>query len=122
MRHGSIKTWFLLSYLVLLLNLGPSLHRAHFFGLHHPAGDFADASGVNHCCCHSHGHHDSGAGEGIHAVHDCAFCKFFDQYNVVVLSFQFACLETPACALTLEVPEGAVSDPVPTAARGPPVA
>lgn len=34
MRCHHLKTWILLVYLVLLWNLGPSVHRAHFFGFH----------------------------------------------------------------------------------------
>jgi hypothetical protein len=78
----------LLGYLVLLLNLGPSLHRAHIFGLH--AAQLGSSGHTSSCCghCHSspshpHGHSAAEESQQAHDDHDCAFCKFFDQYHVV---------------------------------------
>lgn len=81
MRQNRQKTWFLLGYLVLLLNLGPSLHRAQFFGLHshggsccHHHGDLQTTHGhasddhLKHSHCHDHAHHDCSAGSALVAL------------------------------------------------------
>ncbi len=86
MQFKQSFNWFLLGFLVLLLNFGPSLHRAHFFGLHsHPA----DNQSCSHSsCCPGHDHSAEVPGiqsKSIESHHDCSFCKFFDQYHVVSL-------------------------------------
>ncbi len=43
MRFKTTLHWSLIGYLVLFLNLGPSLHRAHFFGLHCDSGVCGDS-------------------------------------------------------------------------------
>ena len=84
MQYQQTKTWFFIVYLGLLINLGPSLHHADFLGLHqHSSGSSCS------CCCHSHAvpcSTDSPDGATVKgtAEHDCAFCKFFDQYHVIV--------------------------------------
>ena len=86
-QYKQTKIWFFIVYLGLLINLGPSLHHADFLGLH------VHSSSVSSCgCCHSHSgshshHHSDSSGElaaNSSAEHDCALCKFFDQYHVIV--------------------------------------
>ncbi len=55
MFSSKVKTCFLLGYLVLLLNLGQSLHHADFLGLHHQS----ESAEIHSCCCHSHVHTES---------------------------------------------------------------
>ncbi|QEG23946.1 hypothetical protein [Mariniblastus fucicola] len=139
MRSSQFKTWFLLGYLVLLLNFGPSLHHAQIFGLHshsHRNGSDDTASGSS-CCCHHHsgetliaslsvndtGDHDPSVASlrsVKSGVHDCAFCKFFDEYNVVVDSFELQHVEQPIFLLASLRPSAAAAEFVPTIARGPP--
>lgn len=72
-----------IGYLGLLLNLGPSVHHAHFFGLHQH-GDVANTS-CDSCCFHAHLPTESvPQADYAGADHDCSFCKFFDQYHVIV--------------------------------------
>jgi len=86
MLHKQFTIWFLVAYLGLLLNLGPSLHHAQIFDLH---GNDAVATG---CCCCSHSHptvptdgrSDSLDSDSLDSEHDCSFCKFFDQLHVIV--------------------------------------
>ena len=44
MKRGRNTNWILLLYLGLFFNLGPSFHRADFWGLHNH----------HHCCCDHH--------------------------------------------------------------------
>jgi hypothetical protein len=54
MRQKQLKNGVLLVYLALLTSLGPSFHRAHFFGLHsHSNGQCQSATGSS-CCGHAH--------------------------------------------------------------------
>ncbi len=98
---GNLKrsSWLLILYWIPLVNLGPSLHRADFLGLHsHSCGESS--------CTHDHSHHTH-SGDSYHChkhvgefandvtpniakkpVVDesqdvCSFCKFFDEYNVI---------------------------------------
>lgn len=97
MHFKQILNCLFFGYLVLLLNLGSSLHHAHFFGLHvhHGTTSATDPDIVGEqysCCCHGHSHFatpSSGQSGSIHANHDCAFCKFFDQYHVTIDAFDF---------------------------------
>ena len=100
MRNKQSLICFLLGYLVLLWNLGPSLHRADIFGFHSHAHanagdsfDFTAAQRVSccHCHCHSHSkprHTDDQESDAprsfIDAHHDCPFCQFFDQLHVMI--------------------------------------
>ena len=143
MRKLHSKNWLLLGYLVLLLNLGPSLHQADFFGLHCGGAccsqtSFSDAE-VSSCCCHAgHSHSDQSSHcpsdsddsdqDGISAAshdcgsscEDCVFCKFFDQFNVVTESFRFVVTQSPVCSLIANNHGTAFSEYVPQSARGPP--
>ena len=86
MRNKQSLICFLLGYLVLLWNLGPSFHRADFLGFHSHAAEIGDFQ-PSCCCCHSRsGPQTDVSTESVssNADHDCAFCKFFDQLHLVV--------------------------------------
>lgn len=141
MLHSKITSWFFFSYLVLLLNFGPSLHHAPIFGLHVEQNHLSNHADESHscCCCLSHLQrntlipspatevpadvesapdlNDPGQGQ-----HNCVFCKFFDEYNVVVASFDCAPIETPFSLFLSELSDGASAEFVPNVARGPPTA
>ena len=149
MRKLAQKNWLFLGYLALLFNLGPSLHHADFFGLHCTGSCcqnsfFQDEAS---CCCghdHSHGshHHEHSSDssgdssgdssdcfeDGISAANhgcdssceDCAFCKFFDQFNVVSENFEFVLTQSPVCSLIASSQGTAFCECVPESARGPP--
>lgn len=135
MLSSKAKTCFFLSYLVLLLNFGPSLHHAPIFGLHgHHHHAKADLGIKSTCCCQSHSHETQPKSSnsvdptvdplGSFGVDEsgCAFCKFFDEYNVVIASFECTHVESPISLFVSELPDGATAEVVPRTARGPPVA
>ena len=142
MLSSKITSWFFLGYLVLLLNFGSSLHHAPIFGLHshihhHTIGD---SKAHSSCCCDSDFHSDTlipslapvgsafpepsdDASSGFSiADHNCAFCKFFDEYNVVVASFECDLIVSPFSLFLSDLPDGASAQRVPSIARGPPTA
>ena len=143
MRSQFLKTWFLLVYWVLLVNLGPSLHRAHFFGLHcdHCSDscsheDHCNADGHCHAsmspeelqqhlsCCHNSSppvsHEASDDSGSVNSHHDCAFCRFFGQYHVVFSVYTVEVSSVPAELCYLQ--QDSLVDPVALdpIARGPP--
>lgn len=138
MLRNKVKIWFLLSYLVLLLNFGPSLHHAPIFGLHglHTAHAHADSGHQHSCCCHSHSHSHQNHADSHEADSpesdpfgrfanddlDCAFCKFFDEYNVVITTIEWTDVASPISLFISELSDKATADVVPRTARGPPVA
>lgn len=127
MRCNRVTTWLILTYLVLLVNLGPSLHRAELFGLHgHSSIQSDDVVAPTCCSCHHHFSRENSSPDGevpvVASNHDCAFCKFFDQYTVVFHAFQFAQFKEPIHLPCFENLPSKVSYSVPTVARGPPVA
>lgn len=109
MHLKQITTCLFFGYLVLLLNLGSSLHHAHFFGLHHHQGPdsvVSDDSATGHqCCgCHRHCHSPTEASNpsgSIHSDHDCAFCNFFDQYHVTLDVIEY---QSRVCAIEFQRP------------------
>lgn len=119
MQYKQTKTWFFIVYLGLLLNLGPSLHHADFFGLH-------GHSVVSSCsCCPAHTipcSNDSPDGATVKgtAEHDCAFCKFFDQYHVIVDAVDVYESSAFAALLVAQRPVDADSASFIPVARGPP--
>lgn len=148
-QHKPIKTWLFVAYLGLFLNLGPSLHHADFFGFHnhgpgtspcghshHAAPDSlgshaANAHSIDSHACSSHtcGHatvahpNDSSIELTVHSAfvdHDCALCKFFDQYQVTVEPT--IAIEAIGFALMREFkrPVDVGSASFPPVARGPP--
>ena len=101
MRRITQTSWFLLLYWVPLVNLGPSLHKADFFGFHsHHCGSSHCHHGSlevgGHCFqspfdessdCHSHLKEDPSQTPQRFVTgsdSDCSLCQFFDQYNVVI--------------------------------------
>ena len=142
MRLKQLHISLLLGYLVLFWNLGPSLHRADFLGIHFHSGcgsccHHADHhhSGHWHGHCHSHGSHShshfcdhehhsdpSEDSSSVSPYHDCAFCDFFENFNCVVDSVDFEIAEAPAeVAATLPLVAWS-GEPFSATARGPPAA
>jgi hypothetical protein len=128
MLSSKLKTWFFLSYLVLLLNFGPSLHHASIFGLHGHHADRGDSSVESPCCCQGHSFQTRTTPHSVDPLgsfgipdHDCAFCKFFDEYNVVLGSFESELIESPFSLFISELPNRATAELVPSIARGPPI-
>ena len=122
-QYKQTKIWFFIVYLGLLINLGPSLHHADFLGLH------VHSSSVSSCgCCHSHSgshsHHHSGSSNELtangSAEHDCALCKFFDQYHVIVDAVDFQECSALAVLMVAERPAEQYSASFIPVARGPP--
>lgn len=120
-----------LVYLVLLWNLGPSLHHADWLGFHvHPgAGCAQTADSHSHvstcgCCCHSHSLPDKESGEtgSIGADHVCGFCQFFKQFNVVFCAVDEPMANTPALMRDVFFVEFVTADSIRLVARGPPAA
>jgi len=122
-----------LGYLVLLLNFGESLHHAPIFGLHvHQHTDETIVEDSS-CCCHSHAHPqpltpteqdtpDVALDEQLTtAQHDCAFCKFFDQFNVPLYGQAATLAEAPANSLDVEPAAISITKIVSRTARGPPL-
>lgn len=127
MRFRQHLTCLLLGYLVLLLNFGPSLHYAPIFGLHaHGHCPHSHSS-----CCHSHSHNgcqaasseihdDQPANDLIDSDHDCDFCKFYDQYNVVVVEFCYTQSVAAVLICDADKPHLGFAAILIPAARGPP--
>lgn len=129
-QKKQLITWTFLAFWVLLMNLGPSLHRAHFFGFHccgssahQNHGHSSAASGG----CHKHNgccHHEVDVSRvddyQIAGNSDCAFCRFFDQYNVVLVEvyLEYASVPVNCCDWF----RGSLIDPstLDPLARGPP--
>jgi hypothetical protein len=106
MRNRRITTYFLLGYLALLLNVGPSAHHADFLGLH---GDscchvHVHALEAQVSCCDDHGVYGSsnserppsesrsllGAEIGLSVsmlCEDCFLCQYFDQFSAIETAF-----------------------------------
>jgi hypothetical protein len=125
-RKRSISC-FLFGYLVLLLNFGPSLHRADFLGLHSSAPvQVGEELTRSSCCCDCHSH-SAPVGDGstgslvVGSDHDCAFCRFFDQFHAAVAVFDEAEVETSASLLSLCEPDEAIKVCFVATARGPPI-
>ena len=128
MLSSKVKTWFFLSYLVLLLNFGPSLHHAPIFGLHGLHNhSIADSASSACCSCNSHSHSSPTQSHSVDLLGSfspedggCALCKFFDEYNVVGVAIEFAVAETPVSLMVAEICDVATADVVAVSARGPP--
>lgn len=100
-QYKQLKICFLVGYLGLLLNLGPSLHHAPFLGLHdHGAigeSSYTSKSCASSGCCGSHSLTRTHSGDeqslacGLRSdcpPHSCTLCKFFDQLHVIVDSVE----------------------------------
>ena len=119
-----------LIYLILLWNLGPSLHHADCFGIHIHTGhshqshhQIADDEAGCGCCCH-HGHStptQEGGSQFVVADQDCGFCHFFDQFNFVDFSFEELKANSPAQMRDFFWVAPVVADSIRLVARGPPL-
>ena len=131
MHRSKATIWLIALYLGFLVNLGPSMHHASCFGLHNHDSNGASVSeeGVFSCCCH----HDSMPSDAIpsdrgtdnsvvSAEHDCAFCKFFDDYNIVLESFQMEVAQAEVYSIDFLSSDRPVSAAIISTARGPPSA
>lgn len=140
MRNNRFTTWFLLGYLALLLNVGPSAHYADFFGFHHHHhesvaldshghGDLIGLGISGDCCCHDQHSNESGkvnsaAGEdGLVAdssCGDCLLCHYFDHFQSIDISIDFHLEETPCCESLASPIAKLLFRFVDSSARGPP--
>lgn len=82
MHPKQLLICFFTGYLVLVLNLGDAVHRANCFGIHAdgPAGSLSN----RHAGCQCHAvlsSDDAEPSQSVRSNYECAFCKFFDQYN-----------------------------------------
>ena len=145
-RLNQAKIWFFVAYLGLLTNLGPSLHHANFLGFHsHAGGDCCHFDGAHTHCTHSHSAHSHHAHSHcdhthechthrttepsnelmVHAGangHDCPFCKFFDQFHVIVEANESTEFSEIALVDIFEQPSELCSVIFIPVARGPPAA
>ena len=120
----------LLGYLVLILNFGPSFHRAPIFGLHDHGTVSVEAEVVCSCGLHHHApveqDQDDSQSQDFGSIEkqlcDCSLCKFFKQYNASVDTADFTIAETDV-SMQLQTISSLVSRTAyATDARGPPVA
>lgn len=120
MRLKKTSTWLFLCYLVLLWNLGPFVHCADS----HHHDDFQSAASESPFVLCSCGipHNDSESESPIQyrALHECSFCDFFDDFQIVFNLFQYESIETPVCTLESIPFLSAKSDIIQVVARGPP--
>jgi len=83
MHSKKLTSWFLLAFVILFWNLGPSLHRADFFGFHSSSSENSSC-----CCCCSHhppvDAEDGGPSDEIGQYGHCSLCDFFDQLHLVI--------------------------------------
>lgn len=137
MNLSKIFNSILLGYLVLLLNFGPSFHRAPIFGLHdhdhHPTLHLAH---VECDCGHDHGHgptesennrHDSDSERSStlaieKQLCDCSLCQFFKHFNASVDTVDLTIAEA-TLSFRVETGSSLISrSALATDARGPPMA
>ena len=94
MHLRKIYSSILLGYLVLFLNLGPSLHRVSCFGLHEHQRHVVQESELNPtccCCCQDESKSSSPQrNDSDTAIEkqlcDCLVCRFFKKYNASIES------------------------------------
>lgn len=129
-RQPSIS-WFLLGYLCLLLNVGPSAHHADVFGFH--CSGCCD-SGACHLskldisgdcpCCSSSGSSDHLSNSQPEKVKsdcdDCLFCQFFDQFHSLEASIPQQSRESGVCDLFAHSKIVDTVRIIDSSARGPP--
>ena len=121
--------WLFSGYLILLLNLGPAMHRAHLLGFH--GGDCCSSAVVepNQECCDCLHH----ACDTVPLVpnpddsesfqqqdEDCPFCRFFDQYSACPTAQLVHLTFGPADAIAIQSIAPVFSSNIFAAARGPP--
>ena len=136
MRNKQLLICFLLGYLVLLWNLGPSFHRADFLGFslcphaQVQSTSFGDELASGHSCCPCHGHShskprpsdgqqsDTTSSFGSH--HDCAFCQFFDQLHIMASVAELTEAESRVFLSSTVDLIRVTAAALPASARGPP--
>lgn len=118
MHIKKLTFWFLLAFVALFWNLGPSLHHVEIFGFH-----AADLGLVSHCSCCSHSHPSDTDDQPYGVISQdghCWLCDFFDQLHLVI---EVQC-DSPSVQLVafaeLPVDSFADSQSVSPHARGPP--
>ena len=87
MHIDKLKSWFLLAFVVLFWNLGPSMHHVDFFGLHS-----SNPESTSHCscCCCAHSIAIDSDDEAPKLVEQneqhghCWLCDFFDQFHLMI--------------------------------------
>ena len=122
MQRKQLLICLLTGYLVLLLNFGDSLHRMSCFGLHHHA--VANGPFSHHASCHCHlapTSDNSEQSDSVNSDHDCAFCKFFDQYHGTPNETEAALSAPLAESFDLFGLRAAFSNCSNPSARGPPL-
>ena len=116
--YKQFGVWLLLGYLVLLLNLGHSMHRAIIPHFHQDASDSVVVQSGCSCCLHSSPVDPSES--VVYANLDCSICKFFQNYHVTICSASII----TACETHRHQEVIAQTDPmnalIPHVARGPP--
>jgi hypothetical protein len=86
MYIDKLKSWFLLAFVVLFWNLGPSMHHVDFLGLH---SSILGSSPHCSCCC-SHSVPVDSDDESTKLVEQhkqpghCWLCDFFDQFHLMI--------------------------------------
>ena len=121
--------WSFLIYLILLLNLGPGLHRAGIFGLHsHQTSesfDFGDGFELSETCgCCNHSlplkSDDSPSGSISKLPDECSFCQFFSKYQVTFTVSDLVLSESESVLDSSEQLPFAPEVQIIAQARGPP--
>ena len=83
MHADKLKSWFLLAFVVLFWNLGPSMHHLDFFGLHSSNPEVT--SQCSCCCSHSIPVDSDGDSPILNKQHGhCWLCDFFDQFHLMI--------------------------------------
>ena len=130
MQFQRTLSWLFALYLILLLNLGPGLHRAGLFGFHahrDASATSSDASTTDHsgCGCR-HGmppvepDSELPSGQLVTDVSDCAFCKFFAQYRLTFTVSYYQALEVESDFHFFDLTQEYLLTPFVPHARGPP--
>lgn len=120
MRLRKATIWCLLSYLVLLWNLGPYAH----FADQHADQTFLDSgeSSLVLCTC-GIPHHESAPNSPVEfrGQHDCSFCDFFDDFQIVLTPILSNVGQEPICGMVVFRDQSERLDIIRVLARGPPV-
>lgn len=138
MRNYRFTTWFLLGYLALLLNVGPSAHHAEFFGFHshgdsghvHVHVDLTGLGIAGDCSC-SHKHsvlhtqlinRDSAlAIKSDSSCGDCLLCHYFDHFHGICAALKLDLAKSYLCEPLVAGDAVLFARTIVRSARGPPV-
>ena len=127
MRTSRMKIWFLLGYLALLWNVGPSAHHAEMFGFHDQAAHAPKISGD--CGCN---HHACDSASDLSDVNlsetqfdttcgDCLFCWYFDHFSAVDMALVVDLERAPLFCVIDLADSAFVQRSIVCFARGPPL-